>query len=148
MSFRTKSLGIAAAACLVCAAPAAAQRYTVESGTTQAVRINQPAASVVIGNRNVADVAVADPRLILLTGKGFGTTNLIVFDADNKILISADVVVTANTANLVTVNRGGAQYTYDCADECRDSPMIGDEQSHFSKSLSQAEQTKSLTEDR
>lgn len=148
MSFRKKLSGVAIGAAFVCAAPAVAQQYSVESGTTQAVRLAQPASSVVIGNKNVADVAVADSKLILLTGKGFGTTNLIVFDADNKILISADVVVTANTANLVTVNRGGAQFTYDCAGDCRDAPMIGDDPGHFSRSIGQAEQTQALTEGR
>ena len=148
MPFHTRVFGAAAATILLCAAPAAAQRYSVESGTTQAVRLSQPASSVIIGNKNVADVAVADPQLILLTGKGFGTTNLIVFDADNNIIVSGDVIVTANTANLVTVNRGGAQYTYDCATECRDSPMIGDDQGHFSRSVGQAQQTQALTEGR
>lgn len=147
MSFTVKLAG-AAAICLCLSAPALAQNVSVESGTTKPLRLAKPASSVVIGNQNIADVAVADPKLLLLTGKTFGTTNLLVFDADNNIVISADVTVTANTANLVTVNRGGNQYTYDCATECRDAPMIGDDQGHFAKALGQAEQTKALTERR
>ena len=130
------------------AAPAIAQQYSVESGTTKPVRLSKAASSVVIGNQNVADVAVADPRLLLLTGKTFGTTNLLVFDDQNNLIVSADVTVTANTATLVTVNRGGSQFTYDCGGDCRDAPMIGDNQEHFSKALTQAEQTKQLTEGR
>lgn len=130
------------------AAPAIAQQFSVESGNTKPVRLAKPASSVVIGNQNIADVAVAGPQLILLTGKSFGTTNLLIFDSDNNLIVSADVTVTANTANLVTVNRAGSQYTYDCATDCRDAPMIGDDESHFAKALGQAEQAQQLTERR
>ncbi|PHR76788.1 pilus assembly protein N-terminal domain-containing protein [Henriciella sp.] len=125
---------------------AAAQQMTVETGVTKPLRLSRPAANVVIGNQNIADVAVADPRMILLTGKSFGTTNLIVFDANNNILVETNVVVTTNAANLVTINRGGNSYTYDCADECRDAPVLGDDPQHFSRSLNQAEQLQRLTE--
>ncbi len=128
---------------------AQAEPFTIETGTTQPVHLNRQAASVVIGNQNIADVAVAAPRLILLTGKSFGTTNLIVFDANNNIILSGDVVVTTNSANLVTINRGGNSYTYDCAaQECRDAPVVGDQQEHFARSLGQAEQLKRLTENK
>ncbi|WP_300390691.1 pilus assembly protein N-terminal domain-containing protein [Henriciella sp.] len=136
------------AASLLTAAPAVAQQYSVESGMTRPVKLSKPAASVIIGNQNIADVAVADPQLVLLTGKSFGTTNLLVLDKDNNIIVSAEVMVTADTANMVTVSRGGSQYTYDCASDCRDAPVIGDDQQHFSKALNQAEQTKALTEGR
>ena len=147
MKFPAKILAASLCAAFACAS-AAAQQFTVETGTTKPLRLSKPAASVVIGNQNVADVAVADPQLVFLTGKSFGTTNLLVLDESNAIIYSADVVVTTNSANLVTVNRGGASYTYDCAEECRDAPAIGDAPDHFSKALDQAEQTKRLTEAR
>ena len=147
MSFAAKASG-ALVAGLLMSAPAIAQQYSVESGTTKPVRLSRPAASVVVGNQNIADAAVADPQLILLTGKSFGTTNLLVFDAENNLLVSADVMVTANTANLVTVNRAGAKFTYDCASDCRDAPVIGDDQGHFGMAIGQAEQAKELTERR
>ena len=145
MALPVKFAAGAAVLVMLCGA-AAAQQYTVESGTTKPVRLSKPASSVVIGNQNIADVAVADPQLVFLTGKTFGTTNLIVLDENNNILVSADVVVTANSANLVTVNRAGSSFTYDCPGECRDAPMIGDDPAHFSNAASQAQQTKALTE--
>ena len=120
MSISAKVLAATMGAALFTAV-AAAQQFTVESGTTKPLRLAKPAASVVIGNQNVADVAVADPQLVFVTGRSFGTTNLIILDSDNNIIMSADVVVTTNAANLVTINRGGASYTYDCASECRDA---------------------------
>jgi hypothetical protein len=38
---------------------------------SQPVRLSRAAANVVIGNQNIADVAVADPHMIFLTGKSF-----------------------------------------------------------------------------
>lgn len=147
MKFPARAIAATMSAALFCGV-AAAQQFTVESGTTKPLRLTKPAASVVIGNQNVADVAVADPQLIFLTGKSFGTTNLLVMDDANNIIFSADVVVTTNSANLVTINRAGQAFTYDCAGECRDAPMIGDNEEHFARALSQAQQTKSLTESR
>lgn len=147
MKFSAKIIAASLCAGFACAS-AAAQQFTVETGTTKPLRLSKPAASVVIGNQNVADVAVADPQLVFLTGKSFGTTNLLVLDEANNIIYSSDVVVTTNSANLVTVNRAGSTYTYDCAEDCRDAPAIGDAQDHFSKALSQAEQTRRVTESR
>lgn len=138
-----------AAACLMAGTftlTAIAQQMTVETGTTKPLRLSRAAANVVIGNQNIADVAVADPHMIFLTGKSFGTTNLVVLDANNNIIVETDVVVTTNAANLVTINRGGSSFTYDCAGECRDAPVLGDNEDHFSRSLDQAEQLKRLTD--
>ena len=148
MTFSAKFLAATMVLAGASICPAVAQTYSVESGTTMPVRLSKPASSVVIGNKNIADVAVADSQLVFLTGKSFGTTNLLILDDDNNILVSADVAVTADSASMVTVNRGGASYTYDCAQDCRDAPMIGDAQDHFSKALGQAEQTKALNDAR
>lgn len=147
MPFPVKSFAAAASAALICTT-AAAQQMEVESGTTKPVRLSKAASSVVIGNQNIADVAVADPQLVFLTGKSFGTTNLLILDSDNNIILSTDVVVSVNSANLVTVNRAGSAYTYNCTSDCRDTPMIGDNDEHFGKAVSQAERTKALTEGR
>ncbi|WP_018148290.1 pilus assembly protein N-terminal domain-containing protein [Henriciella marina] len=145
MKLFPKTLAAALAASTV-TLTAAAQQMTVETGTTEPVRLSRAAANVVIGNQNIADVAVADPHMIFLTGKSFGTTNLIVLDANNNIILSTDVVVTTNAANLVTINRGGSSYTYDCVGECRDAPVLGDNADHFGRSLDQAEQLQRLTD--
>ena len=137
MKFPAKFLAATMGAALFCGI-AAAQQFTVETGTTKPLRLAKPASSVVIGNQNIADVAVADPNLVFLTGKSFGTTNLLILDDANNIIYSADIVVTTNSASLVTINRGGSSFTYDCASDCRDAPMIGDDQTHFQRALSQA----------
>ena len=145
MKFPAKTLSAALGAVLFCGV-AAAQQFTVEAGTTKPLRLSKPAASVVIGNQNIADVAVADPRLVFLTGRSLGTTNLLIMDEDNNIIYSSDVVVTTNSANLVTINRAGVSYSYNCVGECRDAPVIGDDQSHFQKAISQSRASQELNE--
>ena len=131
---------------LLLAGTALAGQFTVESGDTKTLRLSKEAASVVIGNQNIADVAVANSKLLLISGKVFGTTNLIVLDGEGKTIYSADVVVTTNTANLVTVNRAGSNYSYDCAPECRPGLVVGDDQGHYSTVYSQIEQQQQLNE--
>ena len=45
------------------------------------LKLDTPVSKVIVGNANVADATVADARTIVLTGKAFGTTNLVLLDA-------------------------------------------------------------------
>ena len=123
---------------------ATAQDISVETNKTVPVRVTGSAASIVIGNKNVADVAVHDEHLIFITGKAFGTTNLMIFDKSGKQIMSSDVVVTANASNLVTINRSGATFTYDCAPECRSVTSAGDEENYFGQVMSQQQSLQNM----
>tara|TARA_R110000868_G_scaffold12867_4_gene60826 strand:- start:3845 stop:4423 length:579 start_codon:yes stop_codon:yes gene_type:complete len=136
MNILTKSCALALAGSLF-AATAAAGQLSVETNKTIPVRISGAAASIVLGNKNVADVAVHNENLIFVTGKSFGTTNLMVFNKAGEQIYSTDVVVTVNASNLVTVNRSGQNFTYDCAPECRPIISIGDQADYFGNLSSQ-----------
>lgn len=129
MSITKTALSGCAALLIACASHAG--QITVEAGKAKAVKLNANADSVIIGNPNIADVAVHDDTLLFVTGKSFGTTNLMIFDKDGNTLVSQDVVVTANTATWVSVKRAGANYTYDCSPSCRPTLAAGDEQQHY-----------------
>ena len=122
-------LSSCAAALIACAAHAG--QITVEAGKAKAVKLKSNADSVIIGNPNVADVAVHDDKLLFVTGKSFGTTNLMIFDKEGNTLHSSDVVVTANTATWVSVKRAGSNFTYDCSPSCRPTLAAGDDQEHY-----------------
>ncbi|MEZ5953340.1 MAG: pilus assembly protein N-terminal domain-containing protein [Hyphomonas sp.] len=126
--------------------PAMAGPLTVEANKTVPVKLKGAAASVVLGNRNIADVAVHNDHLIFVTGKTFGTTNLMVFDRAGNQIYSSDVVVTVNSSNLVTVNRSGSNFTYDCAPNCRSVLSNGDDMEYFDSLMKQQRDTQSLTE--
>jgi len=143
MHLMTKIAACGLATCMLASA-AMAQQIVLEANKSQPLRIAGDASSVVIGNPRVADVAVHSQNLIFLTGKTFGTTNLIIFNEAGEQLYSGDIVVTADTANLVTVNRAGATNTYDCAPACRSVLAIGDEQVYFDQVITQNEDIQAL----
>ena len=143
-----KMLALSAILAATTALSAAAQvgQLSIETSKTTPVRLNGSASSIVIGNKNVADVAVHSDRLIFVTGKSFGTTNLMVFDSAGREIYNTEVMVTANSTNLVTVNRAGQNFTYDCAPVCRAALSLGDEAQHFDGLMQQQLQTQALTE--
>lgn len=122
---------LTACAAIIFSCAAQAGHITVEAGKAKAIKLTTNAESVIIGNPNIADVAVHDDKLLFVTGKSFGTTNLMIFDAKGNTIHSSDVVVTANTATWVSVKRAGDNYTYDCAPACRPTLSAGDQGEHY-----------------
>lgn len=114
--------------------PAAfADPFKVNVDQTVAVKLAAPANSVVIGNATVADVTVHDANTLLITGKAFGTTNLVVLDRAGKEIWANTLAVSSNDDNDLTIVRGGGTYTYSCIDKCRPTPMVGDQPEYFSQ---------------
>jgi Flp pilus assembly secretin CpaC len=128
------------------ASVASADQIMVESSKTIAVPLNGSAASIVIGNKNIADVAVHNDQLLFVTGKSYGTTNLLVFDKAGHQIFSSDVLVSTNSSSLVTVNKSGQSYTYDCSPNCRAVLSIGDQADHFAALIDQQLQSQTLTD--
>jgi Flp pilus assembly secretin CpaC len=145
MSFSKSVISIGAAALVACAAHAG--HVTVEAGKAKAIKLNVNAESVIIGNPNIADVAVHDDKLLFVTGKSFGTTNLMIFDSDGNTIHSSDVVVTANTTTWVSVKRAGDNYTYDCSPACRPTLSAGDNRVHYENVGEQLLMQKELNSD-
>ncbi len=146
MSILSRLKGLSAAFLLV-AAPAAAEPMLIEANRSVPLRLSGDAASIVIGNKNIADVAVHDERLIFVTGKTFGTTNLMVFDRSGRQIYNNEVIITTNVSNLVSINRAGTTYTYDCAPNCRSVLNPGDDPSYFDGLMQQQLNMKTLAEE-
>ena len=81
-----------------------------------------------------------------MTGKSYGTTNLLVFDKAGREIYSSDVLVTTNSTSLVTINRAGQTYTYNCSPNCKAVLSIGDQADHFATLIDQQLQSQILTE--
>ena len=62
------------------------------------VKLSRPADTIVVGNPAIADASVQDGTTIVLTGKGFGVTNLVVLDEDGNPIVDEQVTVGAQTA--------------------------------------------------
>lgn len=86
--------------------PAASKDIEVLIDQATMLRLERPAAEIVVGNPSIADVSVQNGKAIVLTGKSFGQTNLIVIDAQGKVIINRRVVVQEPAGGYVTVYRG------------------------------------------
>ena len=133
-----------AASALVAAAlpaPAAESSVTVAIDQTRVLRLDRPAAVVVVGNPSIADATLTDSGTAFIMGKTFGVTNVIALDAQGNEIVNARIVVTSSGARTVTVVRGNQQFTYACAGRCERVMMPGDNTDAF-KGLAEQVSTK------
>ena len=112
-----RRLALLAVLAVVCAQPALAETLTVRLDQSARVRLSAPARDVVVGNPNVADVSMLDARNIVVLGKAYGVTNLLVVDRSGRTILDRDIVVGAPTAS-VSVYRGPVVSSYACAALC------------------------------
>lgn len=101
------------------------------------VSVDQPVATIVIGNSGIADASMGDDKTIVLTGKAAGTTNLIVLDPDGSEIAHARVRVASDTRHLTTVFRGKERQTLSCAPTCEQVIAVGDAGEAFTSASSQ-----------
>lgn len=120
---------------LVLAPAAIADPFKINVDQTVSLKIPGSANSVVVGNASVADVAVHDSNTLLITGKSFGTTNLMVLDGAGRTIYSNQVAVGGMPDSDMTIVRAGGTYTYSCVDKCRSTATVGDSPTYFSETM-------------
>ncbi|GLQ17448.1 pilus assembly protein N-terminal domain-containing protein [Maritalea porphyrae] len=90
------------------------------------LRLPSAASTVVIGNPVIADATIQDPQTLVLTGKGYGSTNLIALDAVGNPIADLIINVGADSSSLVTVFMGSAKTSVSCAPNCQPMALGGD----------------------
>ncbi len=101
---------------------------SVKVNMARILKINAPAATVIIGNPGVADVTIQDPQTLILTGKSYGETNLIVLDSAGSAIADTLVsVVQPQSSDDVTVFLGLARTTLNCQPICQPTVSLGDD---------------------
>jgi Flp pilus assembly secretin CpaC len=117
-----KAWPIAVLFALGLAAPAAADAgIQVEMNQAKIVKLARPADTIVVGNPLIADAAVQDASTIILTGKGFGVTNLVILDGEGNPIVDEQVTVVRQTASSVRVYRRADIQTLSCTPYCESS---------------------------
>jgi hypothetical protein len=108
-------------AALLLLAPTAAVANGLTVSLDEAVRVTlpEPAGDVIVGNPAIADVTVTDRRHLVITGKSYGVTNLVVADAAGRTILNREVVVSAADENRVSVFWGPVMLNYACAPHCQ-----------------------------
>ena len=128
------------------AAMAASNSVQVLVDQATLVRLDRPAAEIVVGNPSIADVSVQSSKLLVVTGKSFGETNLIVMDADGKVVANRQLIVQEPRTGFVTLYRGGTRQTLHCAPHCAPQLVIGDSPDTFSAVANQITTKQSISQ--
>ena len=132
-------LPLAAAVAALSAAPAFAESITVNVDEARIMKLPEGVATVVIGNPLIADATLQSGGILVLTGKGFGATNLLALDRTGRVVTNKTVeVVGAKGADLVVVYRGMERESYSCAPVCERRITLGDSPAYFNNALSQS----------
>ncbi len=104
---------------------ALAEDLAVSKDQSKVIKLTGAASTVVVGNPAIADVTMQDATTAFITGKGFGTTNVIAMDADGRQIASFRVVVTSTSDRSVTLIKGREQITLSCAPRCEQTAQSG-----------------------
>lgn len=126
---RRPLLLLAALAVLTPGGSAWAQGMPVRIDQATRVALSAPARDVVIGNPSVADVTIIDGRNLLVMGKSYGVTNIVVLDARGRTILDRQIVVSASDEGRVSFFRGPDVYNYACSPRCERTPMPGERDS-------------------
>jgi hypothetical protein len=82
--------------------------------------------TLVIGSPIVADVTLLkSSSAMVVTGKGYGETNLIAIDGDGNIL-DDKIIRVEPTGSVLVVQRGMERESYSCAPRCMPVVELGD----------------------
>lgn len=119
---------------------------SVKVNMARILRINSPAATVIIGNPGIADVTIQDPTTLVLTGKSYGQTNLIILDSVGNPIADTRVEVVQEQAGLVTVYQGSARTTLACEPNCQPVVMLGDDTGYTSQTIASSNLLESIAD--
>lgn len=124
---RVAAAGFALAFAGLSSGALASDPVSVKVNMARILRISAPANTVIIGNPRVADVTIQDPQTLVLTGKSYGKTNMIVLDAAGNAIADTMVEVVQDQVDIVTVYMGTSRTTLACSPVCQPTITLGDD---------------------
>ncbi|UJW75636.1 pilus assembly protein N-terminal domain-containing protein [Rhizobium sp. SL42] len=97
----------------------------VYMNSARILKLDRPVSKVIVGNSEVADATVADSQTIVLTGRAFGTTNLVLLDADGNAIVDERILVSIDESSTVRVFRSTARTVLSCTPNCEEHAQTG-----------------------
>jgi hypothetical protein len=129
---------LVSAAAIVAAVPAHADTFDVHLDQARIMKLPDRVATIVIGNPLIADAALQAGGILVITGKGYGSTNMLALDRAGHVIMDKTVqVMSAAAGDLVTVYKGAARESYSCSPECGPRITLGDDKSYFNETMGQ-----------
>jgi len=135
---------LVAAWVLAATAPLAAQGRNSASSNAVVITLDQAqvmklpdgVATLVVGNPLIADISIQAGGMAVLTGKGYGMTNLVALDRSGKVLEQKTIQV-QGARDSVVVYRGVERESYSCTPKCERRITLGDTNEYFGSTLGQ-----------
>ena len=131
------AIGLLVAALVWADRVGAADAIEVFIDQAKVVKLPDRVGTIVVGNPLIADVSVQSGGMLVVTGKGYGRTNIIVLDRAGNVLIEQAVQV-QGPGGVVVVFRGSERESYSCAPNCERRITLGDAPAYFDATLGQA----------
>ncbi|HRF08642.1 MAG TPA: pilus assembly protein N-terminal domain-containing protein [Xanthobacteraceae bacterium] len=122
---------------------ARAEAVSVVLDQARLLRIPTGVATIIIGNPSIADGTLQSGGLLVVTGKGYGTTNLMALDSKGEVIIEHQITVSAPNSGVV-VYRGPDRETLNCNPSCQRTIAPGDAQAVFNAAVQQSGQRNTL----
>ena len=128
---------MALALCAIALTPADAGHVMVNVDQARVMRLPEGVVTLVIGNPLIAD-ATLQSSVLVLTGKGYGTTNLVALDRAGHVLANDTIeVVAPRGRGLLVLLKGTDRESYSCAPVCERRITLGDDDKYFTATLGQ-----------
>ena len=111
---------------------ARADNMMIPLDQAQLLRLPSGVSTIVIGNPLIADATLQPGGLLVVTGKGYGSTNLLALDRSGRVILDKQLVVNkAKTSDIVIVQKGVETETYSCNPDCAPRATLGDTPGYF-----------------
>ena len=130
-------MALIAVAAIGTQASAASENLTVFVDQATIVKLPEKVATLVIGNPLIADVTLQPGGLMVVTGKGYGATNIMALDRSGAVLMESSIRVQGPRDNVVVVYRGPLRETYSCDPSCERRITLGDSADYFNATIGQ-----------
>src|SRR5690606_39088292 len=121
---------LAALLSLLAAAPALAD-VAAQIDHSARVALSGRAANVFVGNSSVADAVVVDSRNLMVVGRGFGVTSLVVLEGAGRSVRNTRGRGPAGGADRRSLAGASAARNCTCSPTCERPPMPGEAQPSF-----------------
>jgi Flp pilus assembly secretin CpaC len=134
---RSLAAGLALFPAVGLAAPAD-ELISVNVDQARLVRFPDRIATIVVGNPLIADVTMQPGGIVVVTGKGYGATNVVAMDRTGAVLMDRVIQVEGPSDKVVTVYRGMNRESYSCTPKCERRMTLGDGDIFFKSTMDQA----------
>ncbi len=145
-SFVAASVAAASLAFAADRTPDSPSALSVVLDRAKVIRIAKAADTIIIGNPSIVDATIQDARTLVLTGRNFGTTNLIVLDSEGDAIVDETIVVKGDETRMVRIYRQSVRQTLTCSPVCENTLSVGDAMQNFQDTNTQISSRNKLAE--